>query len=389
MKYVYLTAALILGAFALPGISHAQVVVDFETLPLFGETNFIPGDTVTKKVKVTNNYSETKNVYTELVNVSDGDGLGDVINVEIIGGNAFAATFASYDAAGKVNLGALSSGAAVIYSFKMTFQPAAGNEYQNDSLGFDLCVGLDGGEFECDDFEDDTPNNPIDPDPDGSGDGNGNGNPTTSSTPNPDDEPTDNGTPGDLQDTFFGGLGGGFPFGDFIGEVQGASTGTDDAATSTGAEPVGLVASVGAAGSALLNSIDCTFFWLILLVVISMSWSTIEDRLGKNGGLFGVFFTRNVIFTIVYIIGLVIFQLMGMLESFQWIFAGMWTVMTAYDYWGHKKIADFWNSHRRNFYFGALALAFAALGLFTPLLCVWVPFVIVMLISTLLYFLDE
>jgi hypothetical protein len=153
-----------------PSISYAAIDVDFETTPLFGVSNFLPGDTVTKTVTVTNTGAVSEDVYTELLNVFDNN-LADKVSVKIGSGSTlFSGSFDDYENGNEVFLSTLASGATIVYDFAFSFAPESGNEYQNKSLGFDICVGFSGGQFECD-----TTDDPNDPDnPGGGGDGGGN-----------------------------------------------------------------------------------------------------------------------------------------------------------------------------------------------------------------------
>ncbi len=140
-----------LVALLMPQSVFGAIDVDFESTPLFGTSNFLPGDTLTKTVTVTNTGEETENVYTELLNVVDG-GLAEMVDVVISsGGVLFSGSFDDLDDAGKVPLTSLSSPDSITYSYAMSFESQAGNPFQNKTLGFDLCIGFSGGQLECDD----------------------------------------------------------------------------------------------------------------------------------------------------------------------------------------------------------------------------------------------
>lgn len=138
-----------LATLFVPTSAYAAINVVFQTTPLFGEANFLPGDVVTRTVTVTNTGANSENVYTELLNVIDG-GLSPMVDVKITGGALFDGTFNAFDTANKLFLSSLAGGSSVVYTYQMSFKPAAGNVYQNKSLGFDICVGFSGGAFECD-----------------------------------------------------------------------------------------------------------------------------------------------------------------------------------------------------------------------------------------------
>lgn len=186
-----LTILFTLTALTLPAVSYAGIDVTFQTTPLFGVANFLPGDTVTKTVTVTNTGAVSENVYTELLNVFDG-GLAEKVDVVISsGGILFSGSFDDYENGNEVFLSSLPGGASIVYNFAFSFEPAAGNEYQNKSLGFDICVGFSGGQFECDTTDDpDDPNDPNDP---GGGGNNGGGGGGSSSSRNGGNGGGDNG----------------------------------------------------------------------------------------------------------------------------------------------------------------------------------------------------
>ena len=151
------TTAVLLFCMGAQSAFAGVIDVAFQTNPLFGEANFLPGDTVTRTVTVTNTDSVAHDVYTEVVNVTDG-GLGDVIDVVVSdGGLLFMGSFSDFAAAHQVFLSHLDASASVVYSFAMTFRPDAGNSYGDTSLGFDFCVGFSGGPFNCDGTTDNPP----------------------------------------------------------------------------------------------------------------------------------------------------------------------------------------------------------------------------------------
>lgn len=154
MKIFLLTTLFAFTLLVSPSVTRAAVAVDFETTPLFGAANFLPGDTVIKTVAVTNTGDGVEQVQTKLYNVIDG-GLADMVTVDISsGGTLFAGSFDDFDNAGELFLSTLSAGDTIVYTFAMSFAPESGNDYQNKSLGFDICIGFKGGELSCDKIDD-------------------------------------------------------------------------------------------------------------------------------------------------------------------------------------------------------------------------------------------
>jgi hypothetical protein len=151
---IVFTAILFAGVFALtPAFAQAaDLEVDFQTDPLFNE-EVIPGDGVTKTFTVTNNSDTDQAVIVEATNASDDDGLGDVLNLIISSADSeiYNGTLGAFLRAGEVSLSALSSNSSIVYSFAVSFQEGADNSTQNGTLGFDLCVGFEGGNTYCGD----------------------------------------------------------------------------------------------------------------------------------------------------------------------------------------------------------------------------------------------
>ena len=140
------------------GASYAYAVtpleVAFETDPLFSEEKVIPGDGVTKTVTVTNNSEASQSVIVEAINATDDDGLGDVLDLVISSpadGEIYSDTLGDFLRAGEVPLSTLLDAGTTVYSFAVSFQDGADNSTQKGTLGFDLCVGFEGGTTYCGD----------------------------------------------------------------------------------------------------------------------------------------------------------------------------------------------------------------------------------------------
>jgi len=162
--------------------------VTFQETPLFDEANFLPGNEVARTVSVTNNSDSIQTVIVESINANDADGLGDELNLVIKEGatTLYDNTLGTFLRAGEVTLSTLSSSASTTYSFGVTFNGDAENDTQGTTLGFDLCVGFEGGNTHCGDTvtggegdqDDDTSGGIIDEDVgggDSGGGGSGNG----------------------------------------------------------------------------------------------------------------------------------------------------------------------------------------------------------------------
>lgn len=128
-----------------------DLVVEFENQPLFEEANFLPGNEVERTVTVTNNTSEAQDIIVEAINTSDPDGFGDMLDLTIKEGASelYNNTLSAFFSAGEVSLSTVSGNEGSIeYNFTVSFKEAAGNDYQDKSLGFDILIGFQGGESE-------------------------------------------------------------------------------------------------------------------------------------------------------------------------------------------------------------------------------------------------
>ena len=133
----------------------AQSLLDVEFIPnpLFEKLNFLPGDRVTGTVTVTNKSSTTQDVLVETINASDDGNLGDKLRLVITEGGTerYNNMLGEFLTASEVYLSELSGNSSTTYLFSVTFEDDAGNDLQEKGLGFDLCVGFEGGTMHCGD----------------------------------------------------------------------------------------------------------------------------------------------------------------------------------------------------------------------------------------------
>jgi hypothetical protein len=123
-----------------------NILIEFEYKPLFSEVNFLPGNTVTRYVKVTNNTSTPKLIGVKLNSFIDNDNLASQLNVVITQNTAtlYIGTLGSLYDNDVTNLSEIASGVQTQYNFAVTFNNSANNNYQNGSVGFDIQVGVSG-----------------------------------------------------------------------------------------------------------------------------------------------------------------------------------------------------------------------------------------------------
>jgi len=123
--------------------------VDFEENPLFNEANFLPGESVTRCVDVTNNSGETKKIGLEIIdNLScSTDCLSDKLDLVISQSTiVLSGSLTTFYGAGEQILSDLNTANTTRYCFSMTFNPDAGNTYKNSSADFNIKIGFFGEE---------------------------------------------------------------------------------------------------------------------------------------------------------------------------------------------------------------------------------------------------
>lgn len=132
---------------AMFNIVHAGTYADivYEQMPLFKEANIIPGDSVTRFVRVTNKITGAMSVNATVANASDPDGLGSMLNIVIKRGETalYNNTLSAFFASG-ASLGSLNAGDTAQYDFTVRFYTSAGNPYQEKTLSFNITVTAQG-----------------------------------------------------------------------------------------------------------------------------------------------------------------------------------------------------------------------------------------------------
>src|ERR1035437_3713115 len=94
--------------------------------------------------------SESK-IIQEATNAVDTSGLGDKLNLIIKEGGTplYTGTLGAFLRAGEVSLSSLANENNTSYSFNVSFDGSAENNLQGKNLGFDLCIGFEGGATQC------------------------------------------------------------------------------------------------------------------------------------------------------------------------------------------------------------------------------------------------
>lgn len=164
LKTTLLIFIAILGAgFLLVSPVSAQtdpLVVQFENVPpalhLFQETNLVPGDSVTRWIKVTNNSGLTQKIAIEAINHPNpilpedlSRALGIVIkqgSTDLYGGTSAGEAKLLYDFYndGENYLSDLANGDTVQYDIIISFPSDKGDYWQTKTTGFDILIGFQG-----------------------------------------------------------------------------------------------------------------------------------------------------------------------------------------------------------------------------------------------------
>ncbi|MBI4049806.1 MAG: fibronectin type III domain-containing protein [Candidatus Doudnabacteria bacterium] len=127
----------------------SDLVVEFEDTPLFSESDFKPGDSIIKFIKVTNNTGDTQPIAIEAINQSDPDEMASSMDILIKEGSStrFSNTLEKFFEGGETLLSDLAGGGTLTqYDVTVSFNSSAGNDLQGKALGFDLIVGFQGAE---------------------------------------------------------------------------------------------------------------------------------------------------------------------------------------------------------------------------------------------------
>ncbi|OGY26446.1 MAG: hypothetical protein A2Z24_00330 [Candidatus Woykebacteria bacterium RBG_16_44_10] len=123
--------------------------------PIFVVSNAMPGDIETRTVSVTNGGSEVRPVGVRGVKTSETGSLATILDFVVSegGSDLYGGTSSTgpktlqqfFDESAGINgifLSNLNPGDSTTYTFKVTFDPAAGNPFQGKEVIFDLIIGI-------------------------------------------------------------------------------------------------------------------------------------------------------------------------------------------------------------------------------------------------------
>lgn len=160
------------GFFGFGGLAMAQtptggIEVGYERTPLFDDANLVPGDSVSRWVTVKNSDSAPRAVSMQFYDTDKGGfgllgkNLASQFNFEIKknGASVYSNKLdAAFDESEIAINSSLAAGADEKYDFILSFDTAAGNDYQDKQLSFSICVGFAGDNFCVSDNEEESQN---------------------------------------------------------------------------------------------------------------------------------------------------------------------------------------------------------------------------------------
>jgi len=152
-KIIPVLTTLLVWSVALPVVAESTFDATFNPTPLFNASNFMPGDSKEGEITISNTGTESKDAYIEAVNVSPDDDLSSQMVIKIYenGSQIYSASFQDFLNAGPIELEEIAGGSSKTFLLEVTFLENTGNDYQDKSLGFDICVGFSGGSQYCTD----------------------------------------------------------------------------------------------------------------------------------------------------------------------------------------------------------------------------------------------
>lgn len=163
-KTILITSIIVFGAGVLltpSTFAQAQnLVVEFETTPLFDEANFLPGDNVPRWVRVTNNSGQIQPIATEAINYPGfpgpdavpADDLSRALLIvirekggsDLYGGSAGEKTLFNFYEDGETYLSDISADSSKEYEFEVIFPAEKENEWEGKTTNFDILIGFQG-----------------------------------------------------------------------------------------------------------------------------------------------------------------------------------------------------------------------------------------------------
>lgn len=146
---IFSVSALFLAVLWMSPAKAMAATTEFSNTPLFGESNFAPGNSITDRyIKINNETGDTHSAIIKAFDVINSGGLGDVTNLQIKDGSdiLYDNTFSDFFSQSEVVLPQIGAGESKTFYLIVTFDPSAGNSYQNSTMSFGIEAGLDDGD---------------------------------------------------------------------------------------------------------------------------------------------------------------------------------------------------------------------------------------------------
>ena len=130
----------------------------------------------------------------------------------------------------------------------------------------------------------------------------------------------------------------------------------------------------------------CTPRWLVLLALMTLVWTFIDDYLRSRGSRrYRRFLIRNTIFACVFAVLVLWLHASVFMSTFWWLFLLLWAGMHVLDHASHTYDTA-WDSTYRNIFFFTSSLILLVTSLMFGAPCVWWPFVVIAVGSAVAWF---
>ena len=149
LKIILIISGIVLGVGVLSNAVYAAgLSVEFQNSPLFEEGNFVPGNTITKWIKIGNTSGSTQKIIVEVINKNDSDNFSEKLNLLIREGEntIFNDSLKVFFNQGETYLSDIANNRNTQYDFSITFGTNTNDDWQGKIMGFDIVIGFQGQE---------------------------------------------------------------------------------------------------------------------------------------------------------------------------------------------------------------------------------------------------
>ena len=130
----------------------SSISVDFQTVPMFLEVNFVPGETVEKYAFVTNSSEQVRQIFVTARNaigcINENSCISDVLYLTVSDSDQtyFNGTLKEFYFLDALSLGEIAPTASKYFYFDIYFAPESSNLFQNQITGFNMLMAFEGDE---------------------------------------------------------------------------------------------------------------------------------------------------------------------------------------------------------------------------------------------------